>query len=202
MESVKKYSKFIEIALAIFALSGIAFPLINFKMHLIGTINISFSFTDMFRDFSNDVLGDTLDLATSDNLFSGVSMSVILPLISYILAIILIVIILVLTFINKFKTVRIILLSTALPLMLYAGIGINDFPNSLKYELEKFLAYFLDGVPALLMPAIDLSSAIDFSSIFEINLGIGYWITLCALLMLLIVLIVGNVFDHTKKRTD
>ena len=192
----KKYHPFIEIALAVFALAGILFPVANLSLHLIGTINISFSFTDLFQNLGGDAFLDTFGLATSDDLFSNVSISVILPLISYMLAILLTVGLLVLTIINKFETLKIIFLAMAILLMFYAGIGMNDFPNSLSGELEQIVAYFLDSFSGLLMPVL------DHTDILEINLGAGYWITFCALFMLLIIWIVVKITAYTQKKAN
>jgi len=196
MISLKKYSKHMGVGMILIALSGIIFPLVNINLHLIGTISISLGLTDMFRNFSGDFFRGAFDLATSDNLLSDAGMNIILPFGAYMLAIILIILTLILTFTNKFKVLKIVFVLTATTLMIYVGIRLIAMPDTLIYSLEEILADFIGGFSGF------LTNMVDFSHVLEINLGLGYWITLSTLIILLIFLIVIQIIEHMQKKVS
>jgi len=196
MKSLKKYRSHIEAGIILTALSGIVFPVVNVTLHLIGTINISFGLTDMFRNLRGDFFRDTPYLATSNHPLSGAGMNIIFPFAAYILAIILIVLTLTLTFTKKFRTLKIAFVLTATTLMIYAGIRIIAMPDTLIYYLEEFLVDFIGEFAGF------LTAMIDFSHMLEINLGLGYWITLIALLILSILLIATKIIEHMQKKVS
>jgi len=194
MKSLNKYRNYIEAGIILIALFGITFPLVNITLHLIGTITINFRLTDIFRNSHGDFLNDTFYLTTGDHPLSGVGLHIIVPFAAYILAIILLVVTLALTFTKKFKTLKIAFVLTATTLMIYAGIRIIAMPDTLIYYLEEILADFIGEFAGF------LTTMVDFSNTLEVNLGLGYWLTLIALLNLSIFLIVTRIIEYIQKK--
>lgn len=193
MNSFKTYNKFLPHILTLCALLGIFFPLFDLYIHLIGTISITFTFSDFFQASNRNILNHLPDLTTTTAPASTLNMNIVLPFVAYALVIVLLVVFFALTFANRFKTFKILLLSTAVTLFIYAGIGFNSLPIHLSCELEKTLAYLTNTPFEPLIPFI------DFSNIIEINLGVGYWLTLGFLLILLTFTLYTSIFKALKK---
>lgn len=180
------------IGLAVIALLGIIFPLVHIHIHLLGTTTMSLRVLDMFGNLGSEVPQEALDFAISDEL----AMSIALPIIAYFLAFFLTITTLVLAFTDKLKILKIVFVSIAMTLMIYAGASITSLPNTLSNYLGDFIADLFGDLAGL------FASLLDLSNILEINLGAGYWITLIMLLVMLILLIVTKIIEYTQKKVS
>lgn len=210
MKFLQKYNKYILIGITIIALSGTLFPLASVSIQFFGTTTFNFGLVDVLRNLSGEPPHEIIDLIADNFLESDISMHIILPFVAYILAIILLIITLPLTFTNRFKMVKIAFVSMSISLIIYAGIGINALPGLLIRYLERNLAdligeiagFFINDFAGFLIGGFAgfLTSLVDFSNILDINLGLGYWITLGTLLVLLILLIITKIIERTQKK--
>jgi len=208
----KKYNKFILIGITIIALSGTLFPLVNITINLLGTTTFDFGLLDVLRNIGGEPPHEIFDLIAGNFLESDINVDIILPFAAYILALILIIITLLLTFTNKFKVIKIAFVSTSIFLIIFAGIGINALPELLVQYLERNLSdlageiagFFLNDFAGFLIGGLAelLTSLTDFSDILEVNLGLGYWITLSTLFILLIVLIASTLSEYKQKKVS
>ena len=210
MRFFKKYNKFILIGITIVALAGIFFPLASISINFFGTNTFDFSLIDVARNILGGESNDVFDLIAGHILESDIGMDIILPFAAYILAIVLIVITLLFTFTNRFKILKIAFVSIATILIIYAGIGINSMADLVIRYLEGSLADLIGEITGFLVGDLAgflvgglagfLTSLMDFSNILEFDLGVGYWITLSTLILLLVLLIAAKVIDfHTKE---
>ncbi|MCL1990363.1 MAG: hypothetical protein FWG67_05675 [Defluviitaleaceae bacterium] len=193
MESLKKSSKYIVIALLIMALVGMALPLVHVSVHFLGTVNMSFSLIDLLGAFGGELPQETLDLGVGDLLFEEIGLYVGLPLLAYVVAMIVIITTFLLAFTAKFKLLKIVLVSMATALMIFVGRSVTALPVTLSDHFEDILADAIGGFAGF------FSSMIDLSTILEIDLGFGYWLTLIMLLMLLPLLIVTRIMEYLQK---
>ena len=205
MNFFKRYNKFILIGITLIALSGIFFPLATISIHFFGTTTIDFSLTDVLRNLSGEDHHEMFDLIAGHILESDIGIDIILPFAAYILAIILLIITLPFTFTNKFKILKIVFISIATISIIYAGVGINSMSRLVISYLEGGLADLIGEIAGFLAGDLAgflvgglagfLTSLIDFSNILDFNLGLGYWITLSTLILLLVLLIAAKVVD-------
>jgi len=209
MKFFKKYNKFILIGIIIIALAGAFFPLLSISINFFGTTTFELGLIDVLQNLRGEAPHEVFELIAGHIIESDIGIDIILPFAAYILAIIFIVITLLFTFTNKFKLLKIAFVSIATILIVYAGVGINTMSEHITYYLEDGLADLIGEIAGFLVGDLAgflvgglaglLTSLMDFSNILDIYLGAGYWITLGALILLLILLIIAKIIDfHTK----
>ena len=210
MEFFKKYNKFLLLAITIIALCGIFFPLISISVNFFGTTTMDFGLVDVLDSLRGDAPHEIVDLIAGHVLESEIGRDIVLPFAAYVLAIALIVISIPFNLTNKFKLLKIAFVSVAIASIIYAGIGINTMSELIVHYLEDSLADLIGEITGLLVGDLAgflvgglaglLTSLVDFSNILDINLGIGYWVTLSTLSLLLVLLIVAKIVDlYTKE---
>lgn len=178
MNLLVKNSKFPAIFLTVIALIGIMLPLVNIAIHFLGTVNISFSLIDLFSNLG-ELPQDTLDLPMGDAGLDDLGLYVAIPFLAYILAILLMIVALPFTFTSKLNGLKATFVSIATGLMIFAGLRIIALPEILSEHLADVLVDMLG----------DFASLIDLSSVLEISLGMGYWLTLICQILLIILFI-------------
>ena len=210
MEFFKKYNKFLLLVITIVALCGVLFPLISISVNFFGTTTVDFSLIDVLDSLRGDAPHEIVDLIASHILESDIGRDIVLPFAAYVLALVLIVISIPFNLTNKFKLIKITFVSLAIASIIYAGIGINAMSELIVHFLEDGLADLVGEIAGLLVGDLAgflvgglaelLTSLVDFSNILDISLGVGYWITLSTLLLLLVLLIVAKIVDlYTKE---
>jgi hypothetical protein len=190
MNKLIKKQKYLHLTLVIIALTGIIFPLINIRLHLIGQVMITFSLTSLLQN--SDIMQSTIDSANEAN-FISMSFHLILPFITYLLSSLLLISSLILIALNKFKSIVIFLSMTTTTLLIYTGISLHSPSNMLIQYLENILVTYIDGSNNL------FTHLMDFPNLLEIHLGAGYWITLIASATLLIIVVITKIIQHIKR---
>ena len=198
------------LAITLIALSGIFFPLISISINFFGTTTMDFGLVDVLDSLRGDAPHEIVDLIAGHILESDIGRDIVLPFAAYVLAIVLIVICVPFNLTNKFKLLKIAFVTVAIASIIYAGIGINTMSELIVTYLEDSLADLIGEIAGLLVGDLAgflvgglaglLTSLVDFSNILDISLGVGYWVTLSTISLLLVLLIVAKIVDlYTKE---
>ena len=115
---------------------------------------------------------DFLDIAGENNPFADIGVRLITSIAAYGITAILLITILICTILGKLKMLCTILLAISLALYTYAGIAISTVPDAMQDALVSFL-----GILAMF---------INISGLVDLNLAIGYWLTLALILTMII----------------
>ena len=170
------------------AITGCLMPMITININILGKNLYSKSvgiLSLINKDNTGGIIGKTnpIGLQNMDGIGKNI-LNVITPPVSlYLAAILLVIIVMISTMINKLCRLRILLCIAAL-------------------VIEVYLISIMQDLPSKIMSSVSInkiSGTIDWTKFLEINVGIGHWIMLVAIIIMTISTIILNTINSNKK---
>ena len=203
-QTPKAGRQFFIMALCIVALAGFFLPVINVHLSfleeehtsgisLITALDRSESLLDRLDlsgqfDMDETEFLQTLDEIHFVDIMEDAVRAVTFSASSYIVVLILLFAVFVLAFMGKFALLKIVMLAISLVLLIIAGAVIVTVP-----ELA------VDILHDIMEETVEIFAAfMDISEIIQVKIGVGYWITLCPIAVMLLT----ETLKYFQKKND
>ena len=192
---MKKLPKQMFIIMILCAITAFGYtrPAINIHLSFFGeTRTTSLSLATVFEDSESPLnnlnvgQSDLSDMAGGDGFMEDVMGRVVLSVVAYLATFVLLLAIFMITLFGKLKKTKIVMLAIALILIIVSGTTILTVPEIITDSLTACLGF--------------LALFINVADLLSISLGVGYWIILSTLAVMLLIEI-STFFITLRTRT-